>query len=148
MSFSERRLPIFLSILAAILTLGMKMTAYWLTDSVGLLSDAAESLVNLVAALTALACLWYATQPVDTTHTYGHEKIEFFSSGLEGMLILVAAAGIAWYAVQRLLHLHELEKLEFGTILSFAASLINLGVARVLIRVGRRNILIFLYCVV
>src|SRR5262245_39856 len=127
MSFSERRLPIFLSILAALATLGMKMTAYWLTDSVSLLSDAAESLVNLVAALTALACLWYSAQPVDTTHTYGHEKIEFFSSGLEGVLILVAAAGIAWYAVLRLLHLQALEQLELGTFLSFLASLINLG---------------------
>jgi cation diffusion facilitator family transporter len=110
-----------------------------LTDSVGLLSDAAESLVNLVAALTALGCLWYSTQPVDRSHTYGHEKIEFFSSGLEGMLILVAAGGIAWYALQRLFHLQELEKLEWGTLLSFAASLINFFVARMLIRVGRRT---------
>jgi cation diffusion facilitator family transporter len=139
MSFSERRFPVFLSILAALLTLGMKMTAYWLTDSVSLLSDAAESLVNLVAALTALACLWYSTQPVDTTHTYGHEKIEFFSSGLEGMLIFVAAGGIAWVAVKRLLKLEPLENLDWGTLLSFAASLINLGVARILIRVGSRT---------
>lgn len=137
--YSERRFPILLSILAAVVTLGLKTTAYWLTDSVSLLSDAAESLINLVAALTAFGCLWYSAQPVDRTHTYGHEKIEFFSSGLEGMLILFAAAGIAWYAVQRLLHLHDLEKLELGTLLSFAASLINLAVARVLIRVGRRT---------
>src|SRR5947208_2116326 len=123
MSFSERRLPIFLSILAALLTLGMKMTAYGLTDSVSLLSDAAESLVNLVAALTAFACLWYSAQPVDKSHTYGHEKIEFFSSGLEGILILVAAGGIAWYAIERLVNLKDLEKLELGTVLSFAASL-------------------------
>jgi cation diffusion facilitator family transporter len=139
MSFSERRFPVFLSILAALLTLGLKMTAYWLTDSVSLLSDAAESLVNLVAALTALACLWYSTQPVDTTHTYGHEKIEFFSSGLEGMLILVAAAGIAWFAVKRLFKLEPLENLDWGTLLSFAASLINFVVARILIRVGTRT---------
>ncbi len=137
--YSERRFPILLSILAAVVTLGMKTTAYWLTDSVSLLSDAAESLINLVAALTAFACLWYSAQPVDRTHTYGHEKIEFFSSGLEGMLILFAAAGIAWYAVQRLLNLQDLEKLELGTLLSFVASLINLAVARVLIRVGRRT---------
>lgn len=139
MSISERRLPILLSILAAVVTLGMKMTAYWLTDSVSLLSDAAESLVNLVAAVTAFVCLWYSAQPVDATHTYGHEKIEFFSSGLEGMLILVAAGGIAWYAVKRLLHLQDLVQLELGTLLSFGASLINLAVARVLIRVGRRT---------
>jgi len=139
MSFSERRLPVFLSILAALVTLGLKMAAYWLTDSVSLLSDAAESLVNLVAALTALACLWYSAQPVDRTHTYGHEKIEFFSSGLEGTLILVAAAAIAWYAIQRLVNLRTLDNLDVGTLLSFAASLINLGVARILIRVGRRT---------
>lgn len=139
MSYSERRLPILLSVLAAIVTLGMKMAAYCLTDSVSLLSDAAESLVNLVAALTAFVCLWYSAQPVDRTHAYGHEKIEFFSSGLEGMLILVAAAGIAWYAVERLVQLQELKQLELGAFLSFAASLINLVVARILIRVGRRT---------
>jgi cation diffusion facilitator family transporter len=139
MSFIERRGPIVLSILAAVVTLALKTTAYLLTDSVSLLSDAAESLVNLTAALTAFACLWYSAKPVDTSHTYGHEKIEFFSSGLEGILILVAAAGIAWYAIQRLFHLKELDKLELGTFLSFAAALINLVVARILIRVGRRT---------
>lgn len=139
MSFVERRTPILLSIAAALLTLGLKLAAYLLTDSVGLLSDAAESLVNLVAALTAFVCLWYSTQPVDSTHTYGHEKIEFFSSGLEGILILVAAGGIAWYAVIRLLNVMPLQQLELGTLLSFGASLINLGVARMLIRVGRRT---------
>jgi cation diffusion facilitator family transporter len=139
MSFIERRSPIFLSILAALVTLGMKSTAYWMTDSVSLLSDAMESVVNLVAALTALGCLWYSAQPVDTSHTYGHEKIEFFSSGLEGILILVAAGGIAWYAVERLFHVHPLDQLELGTLLSFGASLINLVVARILIRVGRRT---------
>jgi cation diffusion facilitator family transporter len=115
------------------------MTAYGLTDSVSLLSDAAESLVNLVAALTADVCLWYSAQPVDKTHTYGHEKIEFFSSGLEGILILFAAGGIAWYAITRLLHGHELAQLELGAGISFGASLINLVVARILIRVGRRT---------
>src|SRR5207249_9756946 len=125
-SLIERRFPIVLSILAAVVTLGMKSFAYWLTDSVSLLSDAAESLVNLVAALTAFGCLWYSAQPIDSSHTYGHEKIEFFSSGLEGILIFVAAGGIAWYAVQRLFHLQQLDQLELGTLLSFAASLINL----------------------
>src|SRR5205085_129044 len=99
--------------------------AYLLTDSVGLFSDAAESLINLVAALSALACLLYAAMPVDTSHTYGHEKIEFFSSGLEGMLILFASGGIAWYAVDRLLHTRPLQALDLGALLSFAASLIN-----------------------
>jgi cation diffusion facilitator family transporter len=139
MSKDERRIPVLLSILAALLTLGLKGYAYALTDSVSLLSDAAESLVNLVAALTAFVCLWYSSQPVDQTHTYGHEKIEFFSSGLEGILILVAAGGIAWYAIDRVLFEREIHRLEIGTALSFVASVINLSVARVLIRVGRRT---------
>jgi cation diffusion facilitator family transporter len=125
MSFAERRSPILLSIAAALVTLGLKLAAYWLTDSVSLLSEAVEGIGNLVAALTAFGCLWYSAQPVDSTHTYGHEKIEFFSSGLEGMLILVAAAGMAWYAVQRLFILVPLDHLEFGTLLTLAASLIN-----------------------
>jgi cation diffusion facilitator family transporter len=140
MSYLERRSPIILSILAAVLTLGMKSAAYGLTDSASLLSDAAESLVNLVAAVTAFACLWYSALPVDSTHTYGHEKIEFFSSGLEGILILVAAGGIIWYAIDRIVHLPEsLPQLEVGAMISFAASLINLVVAVILIRVGRRT---------
>ncbi len=137
MSSSHLRFPILLSILAALATLGMKSLAYWLTGSVILLSDAVESLVNLVAAITALACLWYASKPVDPSHTYGHEKIEYFSSGLEGVLILVAAGGIAWYAVGRLLHPQRLPDLTVGTCISLAASLINFGVARILLRVGR-----------
>src|SRR6059058_508139 len=84
------RYPLLLSILAALLTLGLKTTAYLLTGSVGLLSDAAESIVNLAAALVAYFSLRFAARPVDANHTYGHEKIEYFSSGLEGGLILVA----------------------------------------------------------
>ncbi len=137
--YNERRFPILLSILAAILTLGIKFAAYWLTDSVSLLSDAVESLVNLMAAVTAFACLWYSALPVDSSHTYGHEKIEFFSSGLEGGLILIAAAGIGWYAFQRLFLQRALQPLELGVLLSLGAALINLAVARVLIRVGRRT---------
>ncbi len=139
MSFAERRSPILLSIAAALVTLGLKLAAYWLTDSVSLLTEAVEGVGNLVAALTAFGCLWYSAQPVDSTHTYGHEKIEFFSSGMEGMLILVAAGGMAWYAVQRLFTPVELDHLEFGTLLTFAASLINLAVAQYLLRVGRRT---------
>ena len=140
MNVAYPRYPIVLSILAALLTLGMKSAAYLMTDSVSLLSDAAESVVNLVAALSAFACLWYASQPVDATHTYGHEKIEFFSSGLEGILILFAAGGIAWFAIKRLfeLALHPLQDLDVGVLISFAASLVNLVVAQILIRVGRR----------
>ncbi len=139
MSYAERRTPLVLSILAALVTLGMMVVAYWLTDSAALLAVATETLGNLVAALIAFGCLWYSAQPVDTTHTYGHEKIEFFSSGLEGILILVAALWIAWLAVLRLMELKPLEELQGGGVLLLVASVINLVVARILIRVGRRT---------
>jgi cation diffusion facilitator family transporter len=138
MSTTRFQRLILLSILAALTTIGLKSLAYAVTGSVSLLSDAVESVINLVAALTALFCLWYAAQPADASHTYGHEKIEFFASGLEGSLILVAAAGIAWYAVRRLLHPQPLESLDVGTAVSVAATLINLGVGQFLIRAGRR----------
>jgi cation diffusion facilitator family transporter len=137
MADAKLRFPVLLSILAAVLTLALKATACWLTGSVGLLSDAAESVVNLVAALTAFFSLWYAALPVDETHTYGHKKIEYFSSGLEGVLILVAAAGIAGYAVWRLVVPGELHSLDVGAGIGLVASLINLAVAQVLLRVGR-----------
>src|SRR5438445_10737414 len=103
---AERRLlvPLVLSLLAAGFSVALKYLAYALTGSVGLLSDAAESIINVVTAVTALISLIYASKPVDRSHTYGHEKIEFFSSGLEGILIVVAAFGIGWYAMRRLLH--------------------------------------------
>src|SRR5262245_28961718 len=138
MSSAHPKLPILLSIAAALITLAMKAGAYWLTGSVGLLSDAAESLVNLVAALTALFCLWFAARAVDSSHTYGHEKIEYFSSGLEGTLILVAAGGIAWYAIQRLITPQPLQDLGIGTLIALAASLINFAVAMLLLRVAKR----------
>ncbi len=131
--------PILLSILAALLTIGLKAAAYLLTHSVGLLSDAVESGVNLVAALTAYLSLRYAAKPVDASHTYGHEKIEFFSSGLEGVLILVAALAIAWYSVRRLVTPEPLEPLGAGLAISLLASFINGGVAWVLLRAGRRH---------
>jgi cation diffusion facilitator family transporter len=135
------RYPLVLSVGAALVTLGMKGIAYGLTGSVGLLSDAVESLVNLAAALTALFCLWFAARPVDTSHTYGHEKIEYFSSGLEGVLILFAAGSIGWYAVVRILEPEPLalDDLGISTALFLGAGLINLGVARVLLRVGKKS---------
>jgi cation diffusion facilitator family transporter len=131
--------PILLSIVAALLTLALKSAAYLLTGSVGLFSDAVESLVNVAAAVTAYLSLHYAAKPVDESHTYGHEKIEFFSSGLEGVLILAAAAGIAWYAVQRLIAPQPLQPLGPGLAISLIASLINGAVAVVLLRAGRRH---------
>jgi cation diffusion facilitator family transporter len=137
MAARHPRYPIVLSIIAAVVTLVMKGTAYWLTDSVGLLSDAAESLVNLTAAIVAFGSIVYASQPVDKSHTYGHEKIVYFSSGLEGTLILVAAGAIAWYAISRLVTLQPLDDLGLGTLIALGASLINLAVAQLLLRVGR-----------
>jgi cation diffusion facilitator family transporter len=133
------RWPIALSILAALITIGMKATAYAVTGSVGLLSDALESVVNLVAAVTAYLSLLYAARPADPTHTYGHEKIEFFSTGLEGVLIAVAGLATASYAIRRIVYPQELESLELGAAIAIAASAVNLVVARILLYHGRKH---------
>lgn len=130
---------VLLSVLAAVATIGLKATAYLLTGSVGLLSDALESGVNLFAAIAAYFSLRYAHRPADATHTYGHEKIEFFSSGLEGVLIVLAGAGTAWIAIARLIDPVEIKSLGLGASLSLSASVINLVLGLVLIREGRRN---------
>ena len=127
----------WLSICAAVLTIGLKTAAFWLTGSVGLLSDALESLVNLVAAIMALAMLTVAARPADEMHAYGYSKAEYFSSGLEGALILLAAASIVWTAVPRLLVSQPLENIGIGLVVSAIASAINFGVARVLLSAGR-----------
>lgn len=127
----------WLSIGAAVVTLGLKLLAWRLTGSVGLLSDALESLVNLAAAILALLALWVAARPPDDEHAFGHTKVEYFSSGIEGALILLASVGIAWNAVERLLHPRALEAVGVGVILSIVASLVNLVTARILMRVGR-----------
>jgi cation diffusion facilitator family transporter len=134
---SQLKYPVLLSILAGVITLFLKLLAYWLTGSVGLLSEVAESATNLLAAATALFTLWYAARPVDPSHTYGHEKIEFFSSGLEGALILVGAVAVAWYAIRRLFTLEPLQALDIGAALAGVAALINLAVGQVLLRAGR-----------
>ncbi|MBX7236140.1 MAG: cation diffusion facilitator family transporter [Caldilineales bacterium] len=136
--FSLRRFA-WLSIAAAVLTIGLKAVAYFLTGSVGLLSDALESFVNLAGALMALAMLTVAARPADEEHPYGHGKAEYFSSGVEGTLILVAAAGIIFTALQRLVTPRPLEQLGSGLIVSLAASLVNLGVALVLLRAARAH---------
>jgi cation diffusion facilitator family transporter len=132
------KFPILLSIFVAGTTLVLKAAAYFLTGSVGLLSDAAESVVNLVAAVTAYLSLRYAAKPVDESHTYGHEKIEFFSSGLEGVLIVVAALAIGWYAVRRLITPEPLQTLGPGLSLALTATIFNGATAVVLLRAGRR----------
>jgi cation diffusion facilitator family transporter len=127
----------WLSIVAAAATIALKTLAWRLTGSVGLLSDAAESVVNLVAAVVALITVRWATRPPDENHMYGHEKAEYFSAGVEGALILVAAGSIAWFAIERLLHPVPLEDVGLGIVVSAAASSINLVVGLLLIRTGR-----------
>lgn len=127
-----------LSIAAALATMALKLGAWYVTGSVGLLSDALESLVNLAAALLALGVLTVAARPPDVDHEYGHEKAEFFACGAEGALILVAAAGIAVPAWQRLQHPQPVEQVGLGLGISVLASLLNLGVAMVLRTAGRR----------
>jgi cation diffusion facilitator family transporter len=129
---------LYLSIAAALITMAMKFAAYWITGSVGLLSDALESIVNLVAALVAFIALIIAVRPADDTHPYGHEKIEYFSSGMEGTMILMAAAGIMFSATQRLLHPMPLTDIDAGLWLGLAASGTNFFVAKLLLRAGRQ----------
>jgi len=135
---SPQRKAALLSVGAGLLTLFLKFGAYFLTGSVGLLSDATESLVNLTAAVVAFAAISIAARPPDVSHPYGHEKAEYFSSGLEGGLILAAAAGIVYAAGLRLLHPAPLHHVDVGLAIALAASLVNLGVARVLLRIGRQ----------
>lgn len=127
-----------LSIGAALVTISLKFGAYLLTDSVGLLSDALESLVNLVAAIVALWALTFATKPPDIKHTFGHSKAEYFSSALEGALIIVAAVSIAVTAWSRLFAPQPLEQVGLGLGITIAATAINGGVALILLRAGRR----------
>jgi cation diffusion facilitator family transporter len=127
----------WLSIAAAVLTIGLKAAAYLLTGSVGLLSDALESLVNLVAAIAALIALSIVAKGPDEEHAYGHDKVEYFSSTLEGALVLIAAAAIAWSAIPRLMDPQPIEQVGLGVAVSVVASLINLAVARQLLRAGK-----------
>jgi len=129
----------WLSIAAAITTIVLKTSAYFLTDSVGLLSDAIESFVNLAGAIMALGMLTIAARPADESHVYGHSKAEYFASVTEGLLILGAAIGIISAAINRLLHPRGLEQLGLGLVVSIAASVINLIVARILLREGKNR---------
>lgn len=128
-----------LSIAAAVATIGLKMAAWWATGSVGLLSDAMESFVNLAAALFGLAMVAVAHSPPDDDHPYGHGKAEYFSSGFEGLLILGAAAAIVWTAVERLLAPQPIEAIGLGVVLSLISSAINGAVAWVLLRAARAH---------
>jgi cation diffusion facilitator family transporter len=128
----------WLSIATALATILLKGMAWWLTGSVGLLSDALESFVNLAGALMALAMITLAATPADENHAHGHGKAEYFSSGFEGFLILLAALSIGYAAYQRLLDPQPLEAVGVGLAVSVVASLLNLATARILLGVGRR----------
>ena len=128
-----------LSIAAAVATILLKGLAYLFTGSVGLFSDAMESFVNLVGGLMAYMMLKVAEQPADENHAYGHTKAEYFSSGLEGLLILGAAISIAWTACLRLLSPMPLENIGIGLAISLTASGINLGTALLLLRAGKKH---------
>jgi cation diffusion facilitator family transporter len=129
---------VWISITASILTILLKSSAYYLTGSVGLLSDALESFINLAAALMALVLLTIAVSPPDKKHPFGHNKAEYFSSVIEGALILVAAIVIGVTSIERILNPHQLEDIGIGLLISVAASLINLFVGLVLLKSGKR----------
>ena len=113
------------SVVVAILTITLKTLAWWITDSVGLLSDAMESLVNLASAVFGLVMVTVAAQPADAEHPYGHHKAEYFSSGFEGILIIVAAIGIIWAASHRIFDPQPIEQVGLGLALSVISSVLN-----------------------
>lgn len=129
----------WLSIAAAVATIALKAAAWRVTGSVGLLSDALESGVNLVAAVFTLCMLAVAERPPDEAHPHGHGKAEYFASGAEGMLVLFAAIGIAWAAAHRLARPQPIADAPLGVVISTLASGVNFAVARVLLRAGRRH---------
>ena len=128
-----------LSIATSIATLGLKFGAYFLTDSVSLLSDALEALVNLAAGLVALTAITIAEQPADDRHTYGHDKAEYFSIGVEGTLILFAAASIIYAGWSRFMHPAPLENLGWGIAVGFLAGAMNFTTARLMLKVAAKH---------
>lgn len=128
-----------LSVAVAIATIALKTAAWWLTGSVGLLSDALESLVNLAAAVFALMMVTVAALPADDEHPYGHHKAEYFSSGFEGVLIVVAALAIVWEAGHRLMNPAPLQALGLGLALSVVASVLNGVLAMAMLRASRQH---------
>ena len=136
------RSPIFyawLSLATSIVTIGLKFAAFALTGSVGLLSDAVEAVVNIAAALVALGVLTYSAAAPDREHNFGHEKAQYFSSGIEGTLIFVAAGGIMWTAIPRLMAPQPLEQVGLGLALSVAAALANAACAWVMLGAARSH---------
>jgi len=130
---------LILSIAAAVATISLKLLAYYLTGSVGLFSDALESCVNLIAAVVALFMIILAEKPADEEHAFGHHKAEYFSSAIEGGLIVLAAFSIIWSAVPRLINPQPLENVGIGLLVAVGASAINLAVGLILIKNGKKN---------
>jgi cation diffusion facilitator family transporter len=128
-----------LATLAAAAVIAMKLFAWHVTGSVGLLSDAVESVANLAGALMAWVMLWWAARPPDEEHAYGHSKAEYFSSGFEGGLILIAGLGILWAAIPRLVHPQPLQEVLLGLMVAGVATVLNGGVAWILLRAGRQH---------
>lgn len=129
----------WLSIAAAVATISLKAGAYFYTGSVGLLSDALESLINLAAAVVALIMIKIAAQPPDDEHAFGHDKAEYFASGIEGTLIFFAAVAIIYTSVPRILSPQPIENLSIGLVISLVATVVNLFVGLLLIRVGKQQ---------
>jgi cation diffusion facilitator family transporter len=129
----------YLSIATSLVTIALKFGAYFLTGSVSLWSDALESLVNLAAGVVALGALIVAERPADDRHTYGHDKAEYFSSGFEGALILVAAVSIIWSAANRLVDPQPLSYLGPGILVAFLAGAANFLTARIMLKVARQH---------
>lgn len=127
-----------LSVVVALATIALKTCAWWVSGSVGLLSDALESLVNLAGAVFALAMVSWAALPPDDEHPYGHHKAEYFASGFEGILIFVAALAIGWAAVQRLLAPQPLGQLGWGMALSLASTALNGALAWAMLKKARQ----------
>lgn len=123
----------------AVVTIALKTAAWWITGSVGLLSDAMESFVNLASALFALVMVTIASRPPDAEHPYGHHKAEYFSSGFEGILIIGAAAGIIWASVGRVFEPQPLQRLDWGLALSVASSALNGLLAWVMFQAARAH---------
>lgn len=144
MAHKSAQLALIISVLVALVTANLKFAAYWLTDSVGMLSDATESIVNLLAASVALWSLRFAAVPRDANHTYGHDKIAYFSSGFEGVLVLVAGLGIIVMAIDRLISPRELARLDLGLAFCLGAAAINGVMGWWLVKLGKKQNLIIL----
>lgn len=130
---------VYLSIAAAVVTIGLKFSAYFYTGSMGLLSDALESCVNLIAAIIALIMIHIAEMPADKRHGFGHTKAEYFSSAIEGGLIMLAAFSIIWSATPRLFNPQPIENVGLGLAISVSASLVNFGVAMILLKNAKKH---------